>query len=100
MHITSQKFLVTSMVIGGGGSKRGHFKILCLLKSGRFGHDWTLFVGSSVQRALIGCDRPADARLCPIWIFSETTAPMVLKFHMQHDEASGLQNDKIQPGRE
>ena len=25
--------------------------------------------------------------------FSETTAPMVLKFHMQHDKAAGLQND-------
>ena len=25
---------------------------------------------------------------------------MVLKFHMQHDEAAGLQNDKIQAGRE
>ena len=24
---------------------------------------------------------------------------MVLKFHMQHDEAAGLQNDKIQAGR-
>ena len=30
---------------------------------------------------------------------SETTAPMVLKFHMQHDEAAGLQNDDILPGR-
>ena len=29
--------------------------------------------------------------------FSETTAPMVLKFHMQN---AGLQNDKIQPGWE
>ena len=26
-------------------------------------------------------------------LFSETTAPMVLKFHMQHDKAAGLQND-------
>ena len=25
---------------------------------------------------------------------------MVLKFHMQHDEAAGLQNDKIQSGQE
>ena len=25
---------------------------------------------------------------------------MVLKFHMQHDKAAGLQNDKIQAGRE
>ena len=25
---------------------------------------------------------------------------MVLKFHMQHDEAAELQNDKIQAGRE
>ena len=28
-------------------------------------------------------------------LFSETTAPMVLKFHMQHEEAARLQNDKI-----
>ena len=34
------------------------------------------------------------------WLFCETTAPMVLKFHMQHDKAAGLQNDKIQAGRE
>ena len=27
-------------------------------------------------------------------LFSETTAPMVLKFHMQDDKALGLQNDK------
>ena len=33
-------------------------------------------------------------------VFSKTTAPMVLKFHMQHDEAAGLQNDEIQPCRE
>ena len=25
---------------------------------------------------------------------------MVLRFQMQHDEAAGLQNDKILPGRE
>ena len=25
---------------------------------------------------------------------------MVLKFHMQHDKAAGLQNDEIQTGRE
>ena len=25
---------------------------------------------------------------------------MVLKFHMQHDKAAGLQNDKIQASRE
>ena len=25
---------------------------------------------------------------------------MVVKFHMQHDKAAGLQNDKIQAGRE
>ena len=25
---------------------------------------------------------------------------MVLKFHMQHNKAAGLQNDKIQAGRE
>ena len=25
---------------------------------------------------------------------------MVLKFHMQHDEAAGCKNDEIQPGRE
>ena len=34
-----------------------------------------------------------------IELFSETTAPMVLKFHMQHDKAAGLQNDRIQAGR-
>ena len=33
-------------------------------------------------------------------LFSEIIAPMVLKFHMQHDEAAGLQNDKIQVGWE
>ena len=33
-------------------------------------------------------------------LFSETTAHMVVKFHMQHDRTSGLQNDKIQCGRE
>ena len=33
-------------------------------------------------------------------LFSETTAPMVLKFLMQHDQTSGLQNDKIPFGRE
>ena len=33
-------------------------------------------------------------------LFSETTALMVLKFHMQHDQTLGLQNDKIPPGRE
>ena len=26
-------------------------------------------------------------------LFSETPAPMVLKFHMQHDKAAGLKND-------
>ena len=30
----------------------------------------------------------------------KTIAPMVLKFHMQYDKAAGLQNDKIQAGRE
>ena len=34
------------------------------------------------------------------YLFSETPLPMVLKFHMQHDGAAGLQNDKIQPGRD
>ena len=29
-----------------------------------------------------------------------TTAPMVLKFYLQHDKAAGLQNNKIQAGRE
>ena len=29
-----------------------------------------------------------------------TTVPMVLKFLMQHDKAAGLQDDKIQAGRE
>ena len=33
-------------------------------------------------------------------LFSETTATMVLKFHMQHDEVAGHQNDKIQASRE
>ena len=33
-------------------------------------------------------------------LFSETTASMVLKYHMQHDEAAELQNDKILPDRE
>ena len=38
--------------------------------------------------------------------FSESTAPMVLKLHMQHDQTSGIQNDKnsrwsrIQDGRQ
>ena len=32
--------------------------------------------------------------------FSETTAPMVIKFHMQHNKAAGLQNDEIQASRE
>ena len=27
-------------------------------------------------------------------LFSETTAPMCLKFYMQHNQTSGLQNDK------
>ena len=27
--------------------------------------------------------------------YSETTAPMVLKFHLQHGKAAGLQNDKF-----
>ena len=29
-----------------------------------------------------------------------TNSPMILKFPMQHDQAAGLQNDKIQPGGE
>ena len=33
-------------------------------------------------------------------LFSETTAPMVLNFHMQHDKAAGLQNDQIPAGWE
>ena len=33
-------------------------------------------------------------------MFSEITAPMVLKFRMQHDQTAGLQSDKIQPGKE
>ena len=28
-------------------------------------------------------------------LFSETTAALVLKIHMQHDKVAGLQNDKI-----
>ena len=30
-------------------------------------------------------------------LFSKSTAPMVLKFHMQHDKVVGLQNDEVQP---
>ena len=33
-------------------------------------------------------------------LFSETTAPMILKFHMQHDKAAGLQKNIIQAARE
>ena len=33
-------------------------------------------------------------------LFSESTAPMVFKFYMQHDKAAGLQNDKIQAGQQ
>ena len=33
-------------------------------------------------------------------LFSETTEPMVLKFHLQQDQTLGLQNDKIQGDRE
>ena len=33
-------------------------------------------------------------------LFSETTAPMILKFHMQHDKGTGLQKNKIQAARE
>ena len=33
-------------------------------------------------------------------LFSETTAPMILKFHMQHDKSAGLQKNKIQFARE
>ena len=33
-------------------------------------------------------------------IFSETTATMVLKLHMQHNQTLGIKNDKIQGGRE
>ena len=29
-----------------------------------------------------------------------TTSPMILKFHMQHDKAAGLQKNKIQAARE
>ena len=39
-------------------------------------------------------------KFCRPWHFSpfsETTAPVFLKFHMQHDESAGLQNDEIQP---
>lgn len=31
-------------------------------------------------------------------LFSETTASMVLKFHIQYDQAAGIQNDNTQPG--
>ena len=30
-------------------------------------------------------------------LFCETTALIVLRFHIQHDQTVGLQNDKIQP---
>ena len=30
-----------------------------------------------------------------IKVHSETTAPMVLKFHMQHEKVAGLQNDEF-----
>ena len=30
-------------------------------------------------------------------LFSETTAPIALQFHMQHDKAAGLPNDKNKP---
>ena len=33
-------------------------------------------------------------------LFSETAAPMVLKFQVQHNVAAGLQDGEIQPGRE
>ena len=33
-------------------------------------------------------------------LFSETIAPMILKFHMQHDKAAGLQKNKIQAAPE
>ena len=33
-------------------------------------------------------------------LFSETTAPMFLKLHMQHDQNLGIQNDKFEGGRE
>ena len=40
-------------------------------------------------------------RLSPLNdLFSKTTASMVLKFHMQHDQTGRLQNGKIQPDRE
>ena len=31
---------------------------------------------------------------------TETTAPLILKFHMQHDKAAGLQENKISAVRE
>ena len=33
-------------------------------------------------------------------LFAQTTAPMVVKFHMQHDQTAGLQTGKVQHGRE
>ena len=33
-------------------------------------------------------------------VFSETTVPMILKFHMQHEKATGLQKNKILAARE
>ena len=46
-----------------GRGKRGHFMLLRLHKFGRF--DWTFFVGSCIQRALVSCDQRTDA-LCTI----------------------------------
>ena len=33
-------------------------------------------------------------------LFSEIPAPMILKFHMQHDKAAGPQKNKIQAAQE
>ena len=33
-------------------------------------------------------------------LFSKTTSPIILKFHMQHDKAAGLQKNKIQAAGE
>ena len=50
---------------GDEGGKRGHFKLLCCTSLDSFVHDWTLFVGLCVKRALVSCYQPADA-LCTI----------------------------------
>ena len=68
VHTTSRNFPLTSKVMrGGGGGRKGLYKLLCLHKFVQFGHECTSFVGVCVcvQGALVSCDQPADA-LCMI----------------------------------